>query len=144
MTADEGLRSQREELVLKHINAESANDVETALQTFTTPMYDLRPLGGEVIEGEGPVRELIAGFSTSLPSVTYVADKIHHADHAVIVEYRVTGTHDVEYLGIPPNGAKLDHPAIAIYQFDGPNLIGEKIYMNTQGLEAQLRGEASL
>ena len=144
MTADEGLRRQREQLVLKHINAESANDVETALQTFTTPMYDLRPLGGEVIEGEGPVRELIAGFSTTLPSVTYVADKIYHADDAVIVEYRVTGTHDVEYLGIPPNGAKLDHPAIAIYQFDGPNLIGEKIYMNTQGLEAQLRGEASL
>jgi hypothetical protein len=28
MTADEGLRTQREELVLRHINAESANDVE--------------------------------------------------------------------------------------------------------------------
>jgi steroid delta-isomerase-like uncharacterized protein len=143
MTAEQNLRMQREELVLKHINAESANDVETALRTFTTPKYDLRPLGGEVIEGEGPVRELITGFSTTLPSVTYIADKIHHADDAVIVEYRVSGTHDVEYLGIPPNGAQLDHPAIAIYQFDGPNLVGEKIYMNVQGLEAQLRGEVT-
>jgi steroid delta-isomerase-like uncharacterized protein len=142
MSVDEGLRAQREDLVLKHINAESANDVETALRTFTTPRYDLRPLGGDVIEGEGPVRDLITGFSTTLPSVAYVADKIYHADDAVIVEYRVKGTHDVEYLGIPPNGAPLDHPAIAIYQFDGPNLIGEKIYMNVQGLEAQLRGEA--
>jgi steroid delta-isomerase-like uncharacterized protein len=143
MGVEEPLRTQREELVIKHINAESANDVETALETFTIPRYDLRPLGGDVIEGVEQVRDLIAGFSTTLPSVTYVADKIHHADDAVIVEYRVNGTHDADYLGIPASGAKLDHPAIAIYQFDGPNLVGEKIYMNVQGLEAQLRGEAA-
>jgi steroid delta-isomerase-like uncharacterized protein len=140
---EESLRTHRESLVIKHINAESANDVETALQTFTSPRYDLRPLGGDVIEGDGPVRDLIAGFSTSLPSVKYVADKIYHADDAVIVEYRVNGTHDADYLGIPANGARLNHPAIAIYEFDGPDLIGEKIYMNVQGLEAQLRGDAN-
>src|SRR5215217_2749848 len=88
------LRAHRESLVVRHIQAETDNDAETALQTFTRPMYDLRGTSGGIVEGTDAVRELIAGFGTSLPSVAYVADTVHHADNAVIVEYRITGSHD--------------------------------------------------
>lgn len=137
------LRAHREDLVVRHIDAENRNDTETALNTFTRPKYDLRAVEGPVIEGTDPVRELIASFGTSLPSITYVAEKIHHADDAVIVEYRITGRHDGEYNGIPPTGATVDYPAIAVYEFDGPDLICERMYINLRGLEAQLRGKDS-
>jgi steroid delta-isomerase-like uncharacterized protein len=137
------LRAHREELVIRHIDAENRNDTETALKTFTRPKYDLRAVEGPVIEGADPVRELIASFGTSLPSVTYVAEKVHHADDAVIVEYSITGRHDGEYNGIPPSGATVDYPAIAVYEFDGPDLVCERIYLNVRGLESQLRGKDS-
>jgi steroid delta-isomerase-like uncharacterized protein len=142
MTLSDSLRTHREKLVLEHINAESAQDVETAVRTFTRPRYDLRAIEGGIIEGEDAVRALIQGMTSSMPSVTYVADQIHHADDAVIVEYRITGRHDGEYAGIPATGATLDYPAVAIYEFDGSDLVEERLYLNLRGLEAQLRGES--
>jgi predicted ester cyclase len=140
---DESLRAHREDLVLRHIDAENRNDPDTALATFTRPMYDLRAVEGDVIEGAGPVHDLIASFGTSLPSITYVASQIHHADDAVIVEYRITGRHEGEYNGIAPTGAAVDYPAIAVYEFDGPDLVCERLYLNMRGLETQLRGDAA-
>jgi hypothetical protein len=139
----ESLRAQREELVVRHIDAENRNDTDTALATFTRPKYDLTAVEGPVIEGEGAVHDLIASFGTSLPSITYVARHIHHADNAVIVEYRITGRHEGDYNGIAPTGAVVDYPAIAVYEFDGPDLICERMYLNLRGLEAQLRGETA-
>lgn len=143
MATMEHLRYHREELVVRHIDAETRNDAETALKTFTRPRYDLRAVEGTVIEGVDAVQGLIESFGTSLPSMSYIADKIHHADDAVIVEYRITGRHDAEYNGIAPTGAKVDYPAIAVYEFEGPDLVCERLYMNMRGFEAQLRGEAA-
>jgi hypothetical protein len=137
------LRAHREELVIRHIDAENRNDPDTALATFTRPKYDLSAVEGPVVEGAGPVHELITSFGTSLPSITYVATHLHHADDAVIVEYRITGRHDAEYNGIPPTGAAVDFPAIAVYEFDGPDLVCERVYLNARGLEAQLRGDVA-
>jgi steroid delta-isomerase-like uncharacterized protein len=142
MTLSESLRTHRQNLVLEHIDAESARDVETAVRTFTRPRYDLRAIEGGVIEGEDAVRGLIQGMTASMPSVTYVAEQIHHADDAVIVEYRITGRHDGAYAGIPATGATIDHPAVAIYEFDGPDLVEERLYLNLRSLEAQMRGES--
>jgi steroid delta-isomerase-like uncharacterized protein len=136
----DSLRAQREELVLRHIDAENRNDAQTALDTFTRPKYDLRAVEGDVVEGADGVRALIESFSDALPSITYVADKIHHADHAVIVEYRITGRHDGTYNGVPPSGVEVNYPAIAVYEFDGTDLVCERIYINLRGLEDQMRG----
>lgn len=141
VTTTDSLRAHREELVVRHIDAETRNDAETALKTFTRPRYDLRAVEGTVIDGADAVRALIESFGTALPSISYVADTIHHADDAVIVEYRITGRHDGEYNGIGPTGAEVNYPAIAVYEFDGPHLVCEKLYLNMRGLEAQLRGE---
>jgi SnoaL-like domain len=138
---DNSLREHRENLVRRHIDAENRNDPDTALATFTRPKYDLRAVEGDVIEGAGPVHDLIASFATSLPSITYVANTVHHADDAVIVEYRITGRHEGSYNRIAPTGAAVDYPAIAVYQFDGPDLVCERLYLNMRGLEAQLRGD---
>jgi hypothetical protein len=139
----DSLRAHREELVIRHIDAENRNDADTALATFSRPKYDLRAVEGPVIEGEGAVHELITSFGTSLPSITYVARHIHHADNAVIVEYQITGRHQGQYNGIAPTGATVDYPAIAVYEFEGEDLVCERMYLNLRGLEAQMRGAGS-
>jgi steroid delta-isomerase-like uncharacterized protein len=139
-TSEESIRARREEIVLRHIDAENHNDAQTALDTFTRPRYDLRAVEGEVVDGADAVRALIESFSGALPSITYVADKVHHADDAVIVEYRITGRHDGTYNGVPPSGAEVNYPAIAVYEFAGTDLVCERIYVNLRGLENQMRG----
>ena len=137
------IRAHREALVLEHIGAENVKDTERAMQTFTRPKYDLRAVDGEVIEGEDGVRDLIDAMRVTTPGVTYIADKIHHTDDAVIVEYRITGRHEGIYRGIGPTGAELNYPALAIFEFDGTDLVGERPYLNVQGLEAQMRGSGA-
>ena len=136
----DNLRAHREELVIRHIDAENRNDPDTALATFTRPKYDLRAVEGPVIEGAEAVHELIASFGTSLPAITYVARKIHHADDAVIVEYQITGPHEGDYNGIAATGARVDYPAIAVYEFEDEHLVCERLYLNMRGLEAQMQG----
>jgi SnoaL-like domain len=138
----DSLRARREELVLRHIEAENRNDPDSALATFTRPKYDLRAVEGPVVEGKEAVHGLISSFGASLPAVTYVARHIHHADDAVIVEYHITGTHEGEYNGIAPTGSKVDYPAIAVYEFEGEDLVCERLYLNLRGLEDQMRGTA--
>jgi steroid delta-isomerase-like uncharacterized protein len=137
---DASIRARREELVLNHIDAENRNDAQSALDTFARPRYDLRAVEGDVVDGADAVRALIESFSSALPSITYVADKIHHADDAVIVEYRITGHHDGTYNGVPPSGLEVNYPAIAVYEFAGTDLVCERIYVNLRGLENQMRG----
>ena len=139
-SADE-LKAYREELVVRHIDAENRNDAVTALATFTRPKYDLRAVEGPVVEGEDAVHALIASFGTALPQITYVARHIHHAADAVIVEYQITGRHEGEYNGVAPTGSAVDYPAIAVYEFEGADLVCERIYVNLRGLESQMRGE---
>lgn len=140
MTTTEEIRARREAIVIEHITAESVGEVERALRTFARPKYDCRAIGGSIVEGEEAVRNHIAGGVLATPGITYVAEKLHHTDDAVIVEYRITGTHDGSYPGIPPTGAKLDYPALAIFEFEGDGLVCERPYMNMRGMEEQMRG----
>ena len=139
-SADE-LKAYREELVLRHIDAENRNDAVTALATFTRPKYDLRAVEGPVIEGVDAVHALIASSGTALPQITYVARHIHHAADAVILEYQITGRHEGEYNGVAPTGYPVDYPAIAVYEFEDADLVCERMYVNLRGLESQMRGE---
>ena len=141
MPLSDELRAYREALVLRHIDAENRNDAQTAADTFTRHRYDLRAVEGDVIDGEVSVLGLIESFGTALPAITYVASKLHHADDAVIVEYRITGRHEGEYNGVAPTGATVDYPAIAVYEFEGRDLVCERLYVNLRGLEAQMRGQ---
>jgi steroid delta-isomerase-like uncharacterized protein len=137
--ADPELRARREAIVLAHIDAENAKDVEAALQTFARPCYEIVATE-EVIVGEEQVRALISSFTQALPNVSHVLETLHHADDAVIVEFRSVGTHDGEWAGIPATGARIDARAVAIFVFDGDQLVCERIYRDTASLERQLRG----
>lgn len=68
---------------------------------------------------------------------------LHRTDDAVILECHITGWHEGEYNGIAPTGAVVDYPAIAVYEFEGSDLVCERMYVNLRGLEAQLRGAMS-
>jgi steroid delta-isomerase-like uncharacterized protein len=134
------LRQVREEIVRRHVDAENSRDVEAALQTFHHPRYEIMATG-RIIDGADDVRAFVAVFVAALPNIRSEVERIHHADDAVIVEYRTIGRHDGDWAGIRATGAAIDSPAIALFLFDEDRLVAERIYRDTRSLERQMQGE---
>ena len=131
------VREQREQTVRAHIDAENTGDVEAVLATFHRPRYNIVP-SGQVTEGEAAVRELMAGFLRSFPDFRFVYGTIHHADDAVILEGRITGTHRAEWGGLQPAGRHLDVPVACVFNFDGSRLMNETVYFDFATAQRQL------
>jgi predicted ester cyclase len=136
-----GLRQAREATVLAHLEAERQRDVEATLATFKAGGGRLELPGGEVADGREAVvdayRELFTGFpDLSLPDLE-PGSLIHHWD-SVIAETRLLGTHTGAFRGLPPTGRRVDVPLLAIFEFDGADLLCERAYFDRLDLFIQL------
>ena len=139
--ADAGLRQSREKTVLAHLEAEKRRDVDATLATFKAGVARLELPGEEVIDGRGVVvdayRELFTGFpDLGFPHLEPGSLR-HHGD-VVIVESRLQGTHLGPFRGLPPTGRRMDVPLVAIFEFDGPDLLCERVYYDRLTLFIQL------
>jgi steroid delta-isomerase-like uncharacterized protein len=63
----------------------------------------------------------IAGF----PDLGVEVDDIIDAGDTVVARVRFTGTHDGEFMGMPPTGRAIDVPAIDIFRFAGDGRVSE-------------------
>jgi predicted ester cyclase len=103
LTVDQSVRERRDALVREHVAAENRHDVEATIATFDRPRYEVMPFG-EPNDGESAVRELLQGLMAGFPDFHAEVRKLHHADDAVILEGRLTGTHEGPFAGIPRQG----------------------------------------
>ena len=131
------LRDRRQAIVQMHIDAENAGDLDKMIASFDRPRYEVFPMGA-TFEGEEPVRALVGGLVGGFPDFCFTPGKIHHADDAVIVEARMTGTHKAEWAGLPPKGNKLDLPLVCIFDFEGDKLVNEKVFFDFAAVQRQL------
>ncbi len=134
-----GLQQVREATVVEHIESELRRDFDATLATFRRPRYELP--GGEVIDGRDAVadmyRELFTGFpNLRLPDFE-PGDFAHHRD-LVIGRSRMCGTHTGSFRGLPPTGRTIDVPMVVIFEFDGSELICERLYFDRLEMFVQL------
>src|SRR5688500_9660685 len=101
------LRARREDIVNRHVAAENASDVNGLIPSFHRPQYDVVPVGS-VSDAESAVRELMGGLLHAFPDFHAEPLSIHHADTAVILEVRLTGTHQAVFGGIEPKGNQMN------------------------------------
>ena len=132
-----GLRGRREEIVRRHIDAENDGDIDAMLATFHRPRYQVVPMD-VLSDGEPAVRELVGGLVGGFPDLRCEPVVIHHADDAVIVEARLTGTHRKEWAGLTPRGGRMDLAIACIFDFDEDRLINETVYFDFATLQRQL------
>lgn len=66
------LERHREELVLRHVAAENARDLDAVMATFTHPRYEIIPTGA-VFDGAAAVRAMLVQQWTELPLLRYSA-----------------------------------------------------------------------
>jgi steroid delta-isomerase-like uncharacterized protein len=131
------LRGRREKVVQRHVDAENSGDLDEMVASFHRPRYEIFAMGA-VFEGEQPVRDLIGGLIAGFPDFHFAPITIHHADDAVIVEGRVTGTHRAEWGGLAPKQKKLDLQLVCIFDFEEDRLVNEKLYFDFASIQRQL------
>lgn len=136
-TVESSLRERREAVVAEHVAAENRHDVEATIATFHRPRYEVMPFG-EPSDGESAVRDLLQELMAGFPDFHAEVQKLHHADDAVIVEGRATGTHDGPWAGIPATGRRVEFPLACIFDFEDDRLVCEKVYFDVATLLGQL------
>src|SRR5437879_5201949 len=116
------LRARREEIVRRHVEAESNHDIAGVVATFHHPCYDVVPLG-VINDGAPAVEELLKGLLAGFPDFKAEILTLHHSDTAVILEVRMTGTQRGPWAGIPPTGKPMDVRVACIFEFDEDRLM---------------------
>jgi steroid delta-isomerase-like uncharacterized protein len=129
MTVDLGVRGRREATVREHMEAENAHDFDRCIAAFAQPRYEIVATG-EVWDGHSGVNTLLTENKKGFPDFRFHPAAIHHADDAVVVEGRFTGTHLGSWRGLPPTRRKVDFPLIIVFQFDGDRMICERTYFD--------------
>ncbi|WP_239645485.1 nuclear transport factor 2 family protein [Mycobacterium sp. UM_CSW] len=130
MTTDSALRRSREELVLRHVAAENAHDIDAAMATFTHPRYEIMPTG-MVFDGAESVRTMLLQQWAQLPMLQYSAEAIYHGEHGLVVETRTTAP-----------GRSIDMLSMNLFGFRGADLVLERCYFDQSLLAAQLEALA--
>jgi steroid delta-isomerase-like uncharacterized protein len=123
------LRKLREGTVREHMEAENAHEFERCIAAFGHPRYEIVATG-EVWDGHSGVNTLLEENLKGFPDFRFLPEKMHHADDAVIVEGRFTGTHGGTWRGLPATGRRVDFPLIIVFQFEGEGMVCEKTYFN--------------
>jgi steroid delta-isomerase-like uncharacterized protein len=122
-------RELRKTAVLEHMEAENAHDFERCLAAFAHPRYEIIPTA-EVWDGSSGVNALLNENKKGFPDFHFYPEAMHHADDAVIVEGRFTGTHYGNWRGLPATGRKVDFPLIIVFLFEGESMICERTYFD--------------
>ena len=63
---------------------------------------------------------------------------LRHLDDGILVEGLITGTHDGEWVGIPPTGRRISILVVSIFEFDEDRLMCEKAFMDVATMLTQV------
>ena len=134
---DSVLRQKRDATVRAHMEAENAYEFDLCMNEFAHPRYEIVPTG-EIWDGHDGVGKLLLENKTAFPDFTFIPEHIHHAEEAVFVEGRFTGTHLGPWRGLPATGRRIDFPICIAFLFEEDRMMCERTYFDIGTLLRQL------
>ena len=137
MAPTAALRKKREEIVREHMDSENRHEFDATLDTFEHPRYELIATG-EVYDGPEEVSGYYDDTRRAFPDQRNELLALHHADDAVLVEAVVRGTHRGPLRSLPPTGREFELPILAIFAFEGDELVCERVYFDQTTVLRQL------
>ncbi len=137
MAPSAAIRKKREEIVREHMDSENRHEFDATLDTFEHPRYELIATG-EVYDGPEEVSGYYEDTRRAFPDQRNELLALHHADEAVLVEAVVRGTHRGPLRSLPPTGREFELPILAIFVFDGDELVCERVYFDQTTVLRQL------
>jgi steroid delta-isomerase-like uncharacterized protein len=131
------LREVRESIVREHMESENRHEFDVTMQTFAHPRYEIVPTG-EIHDGPEAVAGYFRETRVAFPDQRNELIELHHADDAVLAEFWLKGTHDGELRGIAPTHRAFECRCLAVFVFEGEDLVCERVYFDTATILAQL------
>ena len=122
------------ELWKRHSIAEENRDLPGLISTLTDDcVYELMQTGHRWEGHEGAAR-FYGGLLGAFPDIDFQLSDIVIGPQGVCEEADVTGTHEDEWLGIPPSGQRLEWKVAIFFPWDTERRLfrGERVY--TAGL----------
>jgi len=126
------------ELWKKHSIAEDNRDLPGLISTLTEDcVYELVQTGHRWEGHEGAAR-FYGGLLGAFPDIDFQLSDIVIGPQGVCEEADVNGTHEAEWLGIPPSGQRLEWKVAIFFPWDADRRLfrGERVY--TAGLPLPL------
>jgi steroid delta-isomerase-like uncharacterized protein len=123
--------------VREHMDSENRHEFDATLDTFGHPRYELIARG-EVYDGPDEVQGYYDDTRRAFPDQRNELLALHHADDAVLVEAVVRGTHKGPLRSLPPTGREFELPILAIFVFEGDELVCERVYFDQTTVLRQL------
>ena len=131
------LREAREQVLRAHLDAHNAGDIEGVIATFGRPRIELIA-SNRVVEGAEEMRAYLEDRRRSFPDQHFEVICHHHSDRAVISEHWMTGTHLGDLHGVQPSGRRFRARMAAIFEFDGDQLVNQRLYYDAGTIARQL------
>lgn len=125
--------------VERHVAFENEHDLDGVMGTFgPNPCYDDEP-AGEHHQGRDGVLGYYSSLLAAMPDLHINIQRRHVSDDAVILEVRISGTHQGAWRGLPATGRRVSFPLCAVYTFtDADELAGERIFYDRATVLARL------
>jgi hypothetical protein len=122
------------ELWKRHSKAEDNRDLPGLISTLTDDcVYELVQTGHRW-EGHKGAARFYGGLLEAFPDIDFQLIDIVIGPQGVCEEANVTGSHEAEWLGIPPSGERLAWKVVIFFPWDAKQRLftGERVY--TAGL----------
>ena len=137
MPDDNNLQNAREQTVREHMQWENEHRFDDTLATFAHPRYEIVATG-DVYDGPEEVAEYYRETRAAFPDQRNENVVLHHAGDAVIVEFDLLGTHLGPFRGLPPTGRSFNCRMTAIFEFEGEQIVCERVYFDSATILRQL------
>ena len=124
-------------LVEDHMRRENAHDFPGCIGVFSHPRYEIVATG-EVHDGPDGVDGLLTENKDAFPDFHFAPSRTVAAGEAVLVEGVFTGTHLGTWRGLPPTGRKVRVQMAVIFEFQGTNMVCERVYFDLGTVLRQL------
>jgi hypothetical protein len=134
MEISETERDRRRRLLHAHLAVENAGDTTGVMETFSEDAVMLYNTVAFRSGAEIRAAHEYLGFTGgpgAFAGPTNVVDRESFTDTDIVIEGRLVGVHQDEFLGFAPSGEQVELPFVAFYQFDADGkLSSERVVMN--------------
>lgn len=94
--------------------------------------------GGDDIHGPAELKEFVETYRSAFPDLEVTTEDLLVEGNKTVQRNRITGTHDVELMGIPPTGESVEIEAMGISVWEDGKGVEHWSQVDMMGLMEQL------
>jgi steroid delta-isomerase-like uncharacterized protein len=132
------LSPQNAKILIDHVNAESAFDMDATLATLTSECVFEDVPTGESYRGHEGVRAYYQEWWDAFGNTPVGSKRYTPNENCLIVETHFVGTHRGTYRGIAATGRAINLPVVIVVSFKDGLMSGERFYYDSATLLRQI------